>query len=73
MSPAEVAAVTRPRLAAELDQARAGLRLLASAFERLQRRTDDPDRIRATEATIARPPTGVSRLASVPTSARQGA
>jgi len=44
MSPAEIAVVTRLRLAAELDQDREGLRSLASAIERLQHRTDDPDR-----------------------------
>jgi len=44
MSPAEVAAVARLRLAAELDQDREGLRSLASAILRLQHRTDDSDR-----------------------------
>jgi len=44
MSPAEVAALARLRLAAELDQDREGLRSLASAILRLQHRTDDSDR-----------------------------
>ena len=66
MSPAEVAAVARLRLAAELDQDREGLRSLASAILRLQHRTDDSDRewlrVRALSFEIERWYTAVEGL-----------